>query len=89
MALTVLVDDSDPGIQYSGPWTPENPMNLGQGFEGINSSLGNTVHSGTSNEDGEATFTFSFNGDYNLASAHAAFHNYQKRQVPRSAFSQL
>ncbi|KJA14711.1 hypothetical protein HYPSUDRAFT_427637 [Hypholoma sublateritium FD-334 SS-4] len=42
MTITVIVDDSDPAIEYSGPWTTLQPSSLN--LNGIAHSIGNTLH---------------------------------------------
>jgi hypothetical protein len=56
----VIVDDGDPGIQYTGPWfeAHSDPNNLGNGgppFQG-------TLHAVTE----DASFSYTFNGKLNF-----------------------
>ncbi len=44
MTFTVIVDDSDPGIVYNGPWTEVNSKTLDSDEFGITTTLGNTLH---------------------------------------------
>ncbi len=44
MTFTVIVDDSDPGIVYSGPWANVNPETLDPNEFGMTTTLGNTLH---------------------------------------------
>ena len=63
MTFTVIVNDSDPGILYSGPWTKVNPKTLDSNEFGITTTLGNTLHNSSIPEaDDMAIFTYNFTG---------------------------
>ena len=63
MTFTVIVDDSDPGIVYSGPWANVNPETLDPNEFGMTTTLGNTLHnSSLSGADNVASFTYTFTG---------------------------
>ncbi len=57
MTITVVVDDSDPAIEYSGPWATDIPNDL------LSKSLGNTLHNATFQLGVLPSFTYRFNGN--------------------------
>lgn len=56
MTITVIVDDSDPSIEYTGSWFTDLPN------DALSESLGNTLHNATGAGWG-SQFTYHFNGD--------------------------
>ena len=63
MTVTVIVDDSDPGIMYEGRWTKLNPQTLSSTEFGITTTVGNTLHnSSITTDDASSSFTYNFNG---------------------------
>lgn len=63
MTVTVIVDDSDPGIMYDGPWTEVNPQTLNSIEFGITTALGNTLHNSSISVNATSSvFRYNFNG---------------------------
>ena len=56
MPRYVVIDDTDPSIQYSGPWFEANNSEIGTGYLG--SPFQKTLHGVIVN----ASFSFNFNG---------------------------
>ena len=63
MTFTVIVDDSDPGILYNGPWANVNPKTLNPNEFGITTTLGNTLHNSSLSEKNiDNSFSYTFTG---------------------------
>ena len=63
MTITVIVDDNDPAIAYSGAWTALHPSDLG--IKGINQSVGNSLHNTSIGDiSQESFFSLNFSGNF-------------------------
>ena len=67
MTITVIVDDSDPEVAYSGAWTKIQASTLSS--SGIKQSVGNTLHSALGGlGDTGSSMLYNFSGNFCLCS---------------------